>query len=74
MICIREVTRVIGGRLSLAASADRSARSAGARLPCRIRPFPIGGSHCQFPDVLVRMKYDNVHFGDVETDQGDRGA
>ena len=31
--------------------------------------FPIGGSHGQFADVLVRMENDDVHFGHVETHQ-----
>ncbi len=36
--------------------------------------FPVGGSHGEFADVLVRMENDDVHFGHVQAHQRHRGA
>ena len=60
---------VIGSR---ALAAGVGAR-AGAR-PLSVGSLPIGGSHGEFPDVLVRMEHDDVHFGYVEADEGHRSA
>jgi len=67
------VTGVVRGVL-ISLSPGGIGSSLGARLTGRARPLPVGGSHRQFPHVLVRMENDYVHFGHVETHQSDRGA